>query len=72
MARPLPRYYPVKKSDLYKDKELWTKTSGCLIKDFRHDERSVTPEWALSLLLSVIPECMYQESILLKSIWIPD
>jgi hypothetical protein len=38
MARPLPRYYPVKRSDLYKDKELWTKTSGCLIKDFRHDE----------------------------------
>jgi len=38
MARPLLGYYPVKRSDLYKDKELWTKTSGCLIKDFRHDE----------------------------------
>jgi len=37
MARPLLGYYPVKRSDLYKDKELWTKTSGCLIKDFRHD-----------------------------------
>jgi len=46
MARPLPRYYPVKRSGLYKDKELWTKTSGCLIKDFRHDGGGkVIPEW---------------------------
>jgi hypothetical protein len=37
MARPLPRYYPVKKSDLYKDKELWTKAFGFPTKDFGND-----------------------------------
>jgi hypothetical protein len=55
MARPLLGYYPVKRSDLYKDKELWTKTSGCLIKDFRHDEKGVTPK------------CFYQGSAVFKS-----
>jgi hypothetical protein len=39
MARPLPRYYPVKRSDLYKDKELWTKTFGFPIEDFGNDEK---------------------------------
>jgi hypothetical protein len=43
MARPLLGYYPVKRSDLYKDKELWTKTSGCPIKDFRHNRRGSSP-----------------------------
>jgi len=34
----------------------------------------ITPEWILSLPLSVIPECFYQESKLFKdkNIWISD